>query len=944
MTAQRIAGRYQVVRPLGDGPLGKVYQVVDHDAEPGRPATLKILRADVLDHARLEASLAELEPRLRALRHPGINPLENVGRTPLGLLYLASGFAAGEDLRALAARRGALPPARVAAIARGILEPLAAAHAAGLPHGDLHPGNVLLRHGAGWSAEDPFGTSVVLLDHGVLELVGAARPASLAPYVAPELEEDEPGRAAPTPRSDVYAVGALLLELLAGGPDTAPQDAPAEWRKPLAAALADDPAARPADAAALLALLPVDAPASGEAADARRELAVVTAGLHEAEQRSTAAERELETALSTGFARLAERDETLAQVRAERATAADRQREVEAALAEARTELEALRGRTDAVDVRAERDAALAEREPEMRRLRSSLSGARMLAGALAVAALAAGGMWWRARDAQVIAASAANDPALLARVEEAERETQLLRDAQIATDASTQAALDAQADAGERIAALTAEIDAWKRSDGELRAELEERGTERDSAREEAEAAQRELAAGADAIGEAQTRLAELEVELGRARDPELFALDQLDRVLSALEADDGRAARARYQALHVTNPELAGLAGLDRLTAAALRLEEAREADDLLAEIERRREAAAALADARGEGGAAALAEADWVRREGERRAESVRAALARLEERSAAERAELDRGLDARWHAILNEPPDVAPREVLAVAGWFDDGRLAEFLEWQARYLRDTLEVGGMLEVPSLLKLRHLDAWADVVAADPAFAESIAGREIALFRFARRWRNTPEDGTPPAPDVAFQAPDGAPATSGWRADLALRAHLCGPDAAWPGDVGGRFLYLVAALVDGQTATTWQLDEVVASDPGAWRIRRTFYRADGSILSESNVRIARVGKRLVEEERPGGALLDAASERAHPAAFVPELELAPPADLVSPEAFEAFRAELEAAPPAALAYENLGMTSWFSPRYGLLAIESELSFRRELAWADPR
>ena len=44
---------------------------------------------------------------------------------------------------------------------------------------------------------------------------------------------------------------------------------------------------------------------------------------------------------------------------------------------------------------------------------------------------------------------------------------------------------------------------------------------------------------------------------------------------------------------------------------------------------------------------------------------------AAMARLEERSAAERAELDRRLDARWHAILNEPPDVAPREVLAVA---------------------------------------------------------------------------------------------------------------------------------------------------------------------------------------------------------------------------------------------------------------------------------
>ena len=144
MSAQRIAGRYEIVRLLGEGPLGKAYEASDHRRE-GLRVTLKILRAEVLDERALDRRRPDLELRLKALRHAGINPLEDVGQTPLGLVFLASGYTEGENLRTLLARRGPLPDARVLAIARGLLQALAAAHVAGLAHGDLHPANVLLR-------------------------------------------------------------------------------------------------------------------------------------------------------------------------------------------------------------------------------------------------------------------------------------------------------------------------------------------------------------------------------------------------------------------------------------------------------------------------------------------------------------------------------------------------------------------------------------------------------------------------------------------------------------------------------------------------------------------------------------------------------------------------------------------------------------------------------
>ena len=92
----------------------------------------------------------------------------------------------------------------------------------------------------------------------------------------------------------------------------------------------------------------------------------------------------------------------------------------------------------------------------------------------------------------------------------------------------------------------------------------------------------------------------------------------------------------------------------------------------------------------------------------REGDRREAELRAAYLRLAKRHDDARAAFAKRLDARWKALLFESPDVPPQEVLALDRWFGDGRIADFLAWQAEYLSDTVEVGGLLDLPALLKI--------------------------------------------------------------------------------------------------------------------------------------------------------------------------------------------------------------------------------------------
>lgn len=205
------AGRYRLGPPIGAGGGGEVFRAVDEVT--GLPVALKVLfpGAGQADLARLKREIQ----LVRGISHPGILKVFDIGSAE-GLLFLVSELLQGESLGSLLQREGPLPPARAAALTREILEALAAAHAAGVVHRDLKPGNIFLdRRGPGPDER------VVLLDFGLARPVAGPALTTVGRFVGtPEYCSPEQVRGAQSvgPAADLYSCGVILWEMLAGSP------------------------------------------------------------------------------------------------------------------------------------------------------------------------------------------------------------------------------------------------------------------------------------------------------------------------------------------------------------------------------------------------------------------------------------------------------------------------------------------------------------------------------------------------------------------------------------------------------------------------------------------------------------------------------------------------------------------------------------------------------
>jgi TolB-like protein len=195
-------GRYEVLREIGRGGFGIVYEALD--TELGRKVALKMLRPLRSAHATSPEWLRREAEAAARLDHPGIVTLLDAGISDLGP-WLAMELLHGETLEKRL-ERGALDPREAVRIALEVARALGHAHAHGVVHQDLKPGNVFL-------AEDG---RVKLLDLGLAHLLGT-RPAASGgtpAYMAPEQARGETADA----RADVFALGALLFEMLTGRP------------------------------------------------------------------------------------------------------------------------------------------------------------------------------------------------------------------------------------------------------------------------------------------------------------------------------------------------------------------------------------------------------------------------------------------------------------------------------------------------------------------------------------------------------------------------------------------------------------------------------------------------------------------------------------------------------------------------------------------------------
>ncbi|MEV8594101.1 serine/threonine-protein kinase [Streptomyces sp. NPDC052012] len=204
--AQLVDGRYRVLRTLGSGGMGHVYEAEDEALK--RRVAVKVIRPDFAAPDLQERFTREAR-LLARLSHPSIVAVHDMG-VHRGGPYLVMELLEGVDLRDLLAERGALGPELVRAVAAGMCAGLAAAHAAGVLHRDVKPSNVhLTRNGR-----------VVLQDFGIAHLLDTADTALTATgvligtpsYLPPEIVSG----GASGPHSDMYALGVCLYEMLTG--------------------------------------------------------------------------------------------------------------------------------------------------------------------------------------------------------------------------------------------------------------------------------------------------------------------------------------------------------------------------------------------------------------------------------------------------------------------------------------------------------------------------------------------------------------------------------------------------------------------------------------------------------------------------------------------------------------------------------------------------------
>ncbi|WP_257980901.1 serine/threonine-protein kinase [Streptomyces sp. CB02959] len=223
MRDQLLGDRYRLVRQLGEGGMGQVWEAQDETL--GRHVAVKVISLLAGGGSRGDEARARFlrEARITAqLQHPNIVTIHDLGETGAGIErvpFLVMELVRGEGLDAML-RRGVVTLADAARWGALVADALAVAHAAGIMHRDIKPSNILIT---------PSGT-VKVLDFGIAR---AADPYATAdrltqtgfivgtpPYMAPEQ-----ARGFPEPRSDLYALGCLLFELITGqlpfqAPDT----------------------------------------------------------------------------------------------------------------------------------------------------------------------------------------------------------------------------------------------------------------------------------------------------------------------------------------------------------------------------------------------------------------------------------------------------------------------------------------------------------------------------------------------------------------------------------------------------------------------------------------------------------------------------------------------------------------------------------------------------
>ncbi len=206
---QALGDRYVLEREVGAGGVATVY--LAHDLKHGRPVAVKVLRSELSGSIASERFLREIQITA-SLTHPNVVPLFDSGEKD-GVVYFVMPYHEASSLAHRLEQERQLPVSEAVRIACEVAEALSHAHRHGVIHRDIKPSNVLLAEGHAMVADFGIGRAVRESATGDLTSSGVAigTPAYMSPEQASGLGDTDE-------RSDIYALGCVLYEMLAGIP------------------------------------------------------------------------------------------------------------------------------------------------------------------------------------------------------------------------------------------------------------------------------------------------------------------------------------------------------------------------------------------------------------------------------------------------------------------------------------------------------------------------------------------------------------------------------------------------------------------------------------------------------------------------------------------------------------------------------------------------------
>ncbi len=202
-----LKGRYAIKREIGEGGMATVY--LADDVKHRREVAVKVLRPELAATLGPERFMREIEI-VAGFSHPNILPLHDSGEAD-GLLFFVMPYVGGESLRQRLDAQKRLPLDEALEITREVADALDYAHSKGLVHRDIKPGNILFQ--AGHAVVSDFGIARALSAAGGEELTRTGVAIGTIRYMSPE---QAAGDAHVDARTDVYALGCVLYEMLSG--------------------------------------------------------------------------------------------------------------------------------------------------------------------------------------------------------------------------------------------------------------------------------------------------------------------------------------------------------------------------------------------------------------------------------------------------------------------------------------------------------------------------------------------------------------------------------------------------------------------------------------------------------------------------------------------------------------------------------------------------------